>query len=186
MAEERDGEQWKQGSSGLFQARRQRQERDRKQRQAGRKIIRGEDVKLEWEEKNGIWIGGLVSTEMGFDNRTIEVDCHIYPPHTHSVTHKHNEAVLFVLRGSGYTLLDGERVDWGPGDTVYIAAGLWHQHHVTSDEPAMVLAIKPIPLQEYLGELNIVYKGDAPAISHEYKPGSFKEEFGRVGSKNNG
>jgi len=46
------------------------------------------------------------------------------------------------------------------------------------------LAIKPIPLQEYLGELNIVYKGDTPTINHEYNPGSFKEEFGRVGSKN--
>ena len=126
-------------------------------RKAGRKAIKGEEVKVEWEEQNGVWMGPLVSQELGFQNRIIEVDCHIYPPHSHSVTHKHNEAIIIVLRGQGYSILDDERIDWKPGDTLYIGQGVWHQHHITSDEAAMVFAIKPLPIQEYMGELNIVY-----------------------------
>lgn len=177
------GELWMEGASSLFRHRRMRRERDQERRKASRKIMKASEVRLEWEEKNGHWIAGLVSADLGFDNRIIEVDCHIYPPHSHSVTHKHNEAVIFVLRGKGYTLLDGERVDWEPGDTIYIGAGVWHQHFVTSDEPAMVIAIKPVPLQEYLGELNIVYKGDSPSANGSYTPGSFKEEFAKINSR---
>ena len=123
----------------------------------------------------------MVSQELGFDNRVIEVDCHIYPPHTHSVTHKHNEAIIIVLRGKGYSLLDDERIDWKASDILYIGQGVWHQHYVTSDEPAMVIAIKPLPIQEYLGELNIIYKGDAPAINREFKPESWVKEFAKIG-----
>jgi quercetin dioxygenase-like cupin family protein len=181
MAKEQNEERWERGTSALFQRRKERREADRRRRQAGRKFIKSEDVKLQWEEENGIWIGGLVSQELGFDNRVIEVDCHIYPPHSHSCTHKHNEAIIFVLRGKGYSILDDERIDWEPGDTLYVGQGVWHQHHVTSEEPAMVIAIKPLPLQEYLGELNIVYKGDKPSPVRKFSVNSFKEEFAKLG-----
>jgi len=173
-------ELWQQGESALFKARAERRREDGARRKAGRKCIKAKEVKLEWEAQNGIWIAGLVTREIGFDNRVIEVDCHIYPPHTHSVTHQHNEAIIFVLRGRGYTLLDDERVDWEPGDTLYIPQGAWHQHHVTGDEPALVLAIKPVPLQEFLGELNIIYKGDSATVNRDYQPESFAREFAKI------
>lgn len=173
-------ERWLEGKSQLFRTRRERREADQERRNQGRRFIKASEVKLEPEEKNGIWWGGLVSQDLGFDNRIIEVDCHIYPPGTHSVTHKHNEAIIIVLRGHGYSLLNDERIDWGPGDTLYIAQGVWHQHHVTSEEPAMVIAIKPLPLQEYLGELNIIYKGDEPSTNPDYRPGTFVEEFQKI------
>lgn len=47
----------------------------------------------------------------------------------------------------------------------------------------MVIAIKPLPIQEYLGELNIIYKGDQPAINQDYKPQSFLKEFGKINKK---
>lgn len=173
-------ELWEQGESTLFKARLERRKQDAARRKASRKFIKAEDIQLEWEPQNGVWFGRLVTQDLGFDNRVIEVDCHIYPPHTHSVTHKHNEAIIFVLRGRGYSILDDERIDWKPGDTLYIGQGVWHQHYITSDEPAMALAIKPLPIQEYLGELNIIYKGDSPGINREYKPGPFTEEFAKI------
>lgn len=183
MADHQENEKWFEGKSSLFKSRAERVKADIARRKAGRKAIKGEDVKVEWEAQNGVWMGPLVSQELGFENRIIEVDCHIYPPHSHSVTHKHNEAIIIVLRGTGYSILDDERIDWKPGDTLYVGQGVWHQHHVTSDEPAMVFAIKPLPLQEYLGELNIVYKGDAPKVNPDYKAGSFLEEFAKIGRK---
>jgi quercetin dioxygenase-like cupin family protein len=180
MADADTKELWEQGECTLFKSRLERRKEDAARRKAGRKFIKAQDVKMEWEPQNGVWFGSLVTQELGFDNRVIEVDCHIYPPHTHSVTHKHNEAIIIVLRGQGYSLLDDERIDWTAGDTLYIAQGVWHQHHITSDEPAMVIAIKPLPIQEYLGELNIIYKGDKPTINQEFKPESFVKEFAKI------
>jgi mannose-6-phosphate isomerase-like protein (cupin superfamily) len=174
-------ERWLQGESRMLTTRKARREADDAKRKAGRKFISAADVRLDWEPVTGAYHGGIVSQDLGFDNRIIEVDAHLYPPHSSSGTHKHNEAIILVLRGRGYSVLDGERVDWAPGDTFYIAAGVWHQHHVTSDEPALVIAIKPIPLQEYLGEVHIIQKGDKPQINEGYKAGSFAEEFNRIG-----
>lgn len=180
MADNDNKELWEKGESSLFKARLERRKADTARRKAGRKALKAEDVKMEFEPQNGVWFGALCTQELGFDNRVIEVDCHIYPPHTHSVTHKHNEAIIIILRGSGYSILDGERIDWKAGDTLYVGQGVWHQHHITSDEPAMAFAIKPLPIQEYLGELNIVYKGDKPKVNPDFKVQSFVEEFAKI------
>lgn len=47
----------------------------------------------------------------------------------------------------------------------------------------MVFAIKPLPIQEYMGELNIVYKGDKPKVNPNFKIGTFLEEFAKIGKK---
>lgn len=173
------GERWMEGKSALFVARKKRVDADKAARAAGRKIIRASEVEMEFEAKNGVWHSGLVSRDQGFDNRIIEFDTHLYPPGSVSTTHKHNEAVIFILKGTGFTLLDDEKIEWGPGDTLYIPAGGWHQHHIDPDAPALVVAAKPLPLQEYLGELNIVYKGDEP-VRTDYELSSFVDEFGSV------
>ena len=183
MADHESNEKWFEGKSSLFKSRAERVKADIARRKAGRKAIKGDDVKVEWEEQNGVWMGPLVFQELGFQNRIIEVDCHIYPPHSHSVTHKHNEAIIIVLRGEGYSILDDERIDWKAGDTLYIGQGVWHQHHIPGDEPAMVFAIKPLPIQEYMGELNIVYKGDKPKVNPNFKIGTFLEEFAKIGKE---
>lgn len=183
MTDELKNENWMEGNSTLFRKRKERREADELRRKQGRRFIKGKEVTLDYEEKNGTWLGGLVSQDLGFDNRIIEVDWHIYPPHTHSVTHKHNEAIIIVLRGVGYSFIDDEKIEWEPGDTLYIPAGSWHQHFVTTDEPAMVIAIKPLPIQEFLGEMNIVYKGDEPTFNHEYRPGTFLDELKKIGQK---
>lgn len=150
----------------------ERMKADDARRRSGRKIIRKGEIKLQQEPNSGLWVAGLITRGTGFENRIIEVDMHVMAPGTHSITHKHNEAILHILRGRGYTLIDGERFDWEGGDTVYIPIGSWHQHYNRSDsEPAVLLAIKPIPLQEYLGEVHIVRKGDKPRVNEEWKPG---------------
>ena len=163
-------DQW---SAKVFSERAERMKADDLKRRSGRKIIRKSEVNWQWEPNNGIWVTGLVTREMGFENRIIEVDMHVLPPGSHSITHKHNEAILHILRGQGYTLIDEERFDWSAGDTVYIPIGAWHQHfNLESGEPAVILAIKPIPLQEYLGEVHIERKGDKPKINETWKPDS--------------
>ena len=51
---------------------------------------------------------------------------------THSGKHIHQGGIcLFILEGKGYTVVDGERVDWEEGDLVMLPVkpgGVEHQH----------------------------------------------------------
>src|SRR5437762_8544569 len=94
MADHESNEKWFEGKSSLFKSRAERVKADIARRKAGRKGIKGEDVKVEWEEQNGLWMGPLVSQELGFENRIIEVDCHIYPPQSHSVRSEEHTSEL--------------------------------------------------------------------------------------------
>ena len=73
MADHPQNERWFDGESSLFKSRAQRVKADMARRKAGRKAIKGEDVKVEWEAQNGVWMGPLVSQELGFANRIVEV-----------------------------------------------------------------------------------------------------------------
>ncbi len=71
------------------------------------------------------------------------------PPGASSVKHRHTtEAVLYIVRGSGHTVVhyDGqpeERIDWAEGDMLGIPLWAWHQHFNDSDsEVARYLAVQ--------------------------------------------
>jgi len=63
MADHQENEKWFEGKvrcsnpGGTVKA-------DLARRRAGRKAIKGEDVKVEWEAQNGVWMGPLVSQEL--------------------------------------------------------------------------------------------------------------------------
>ena len=75
MADNDTKELWEKGESSLFKARLERRKADTARRKAGRKALKAEEVKMEWEPQNGVWFGSLCTQELGFDNRIIEVDC---------------------------------------------------------------------------------------------------------------
>ena len=54
MADHDSNEKWFEGKSSLFKSRAERVKADIARRKAGRKAIKGEDVKVEWEEQNGV------------------------------------------------------------------------------------------------------------------------------------
>jgi len=75
-----------------------------------------------------------------------------------SKKHRHsNEAMIFILAGKGYSILQKEgepeqRVDWSEGDLMGIPAYHWHQHfNVDPKTPVRYLAVKNVPLVEKLG-----------------------------------
>ena len=66
MADHDSNEKWFEGKSSLFKSRVERVKADIARRKAGRKAIKGEDVKVEWEEQNGVWMGPIISQELVF------------------------------------------------------------------------------------------------------------------------
>lgn len=62
------------------------------------------------------------------------------PPRAAGGKHAHMEAMLYVLDGEGYTIIDDVKVPWGPGSALYITGPQTvHQHFVTGDVPSRML-----------------------------------------------
>ncbi len=97
----------------------------------------------------GIWIlmGGSESESdetNGFRARAAAMT-HIFEeaPRSRSHRHTHTEAMLYVLEGTGYSELDGERHDWAEGDAVHVPPRMTlHEHFNGSDARTRTLRIE--------------------------------------------
>ena len=44
------------------------------------------------------------------------------------------EAIVYVLSGFGYSIVEGQRFDWQAGDCIFVKPGQWHQHFNSSPD----------------------------------------------------
>jgi uncharacterized RmlC-like cupin family protein len=83
----------------------------------------------------------------------------------HSGAHRHQGGlVIYVISGSGYTVVEGERKEWKEGDLLLLPvqpAGVLHQHFNTGDEPAEWIAFIYRPMHNAIGSF-IEQVEDAP------------------------
>jgi gentisate 1,2-dioxygenase len=84
----------------------------------------------------------------------------------HSGRHVHQGGlVIFVLEGEGYSIVDGERVDWEAGDLILLPTkpdGVEHQHfNKDVDAGCKWIAFCYMPLLDEVG-LYIQQKENAP------------------------
>lgn len=97
----------------------------------------------------GIWIlmGGSESPSdetNGFRAKAVSMT-NIFEeaPHSGSHRHAHTEAMLYVLEGTGYSEIDGARVDWQAGDAVHVPPRMTvHEHFNDSDARTRTLRIE--------------------------------------------
>ncbi|MCI4644390.1 MAG: cupin domain-containing protein [Hyphomonadaceae bacterium] len=73
--------------------------------------------------------------------------------------HKHvSAAINYILDGSGYSIVDGVRLDWEAGDIMLSAPG-WAPHgHATKGEGAVILTIQDHPL--HIGMESLIWQED--------------------------
>ena len=74
---------------------------------------------------------------------------------TKSGRHRHQGGlVIYVLEGKGYSIVEGERMDWEKGDLVLLPLNpneVEHQHfNLDPEKPALWAAFIHIPIQEHL------------------------------------
>lgn len=93
--------------------------------------------------RNGQRVGRMGDT--GFRNQEIEISNSMGDmPGRHGGLHAHMEAFLYIIDGEGYTLVDGERVDWKKGSLVHVQGPqTHHQHFNTGDKPTAQLRLAP-------------------------------------------
>ncbi|MEP1230705.1 MAG: cupin domain-containing protein [Litorimonas sp.] len=78
-------------------------------------------------------------------------------PKGRSNRHRHTyETMLYVLEGTGYSMIEDKKLEWKAGDALYIPPWAWH-HHVNSasDKPARYLACENAPMLQNIGRLAI-------------------------------
>jgi quercetin dioxygenase-like cupin family protein len=64
-------------------------------------------------------------------------------PRSSSHKHAHTEAMLYVLEGRGYSMIDGTRHDWEAGDAVHVPPRMTvHEHFNDSDARTRTLRIE--------------------------------------------
>jgi len=74
---------------------------------------------------------------------------------TKSGKHRHQGGlVIYVIDGRGYSVIDGERVDWEKGDLVLLPLrrdGVEHQHFNSDPaKPALWIAFIHFPIRDYV------------------------------------
>jgi len=81
---------------------------------------------------------------------TISCCMQMLRPGEHTQAHRHTYApVHLVHRGTGYTVIEGERYDWAAGDSFVVPPWAWHEHANMSDsEPAYLFSMNDLPVLE--------------------------------------
>lgn len=112
-----------------------------------KRVLRASD--RVWENN----IQRLIDASNGFDDRASACFLRRIPAGGKSDIHRHNfEALGYIIKGKGYEIHDGERMDWAEGDAVFIPANVWHQHvNADPENEAIVLLITNYPQLLHLG-----------------------------------
>lgn len=123
-------------------------EREKKRREA-RVVLKANEAVIQRSEHRGDWKVGLIDEYLGFDNRILAMYVHQMPPDSHTETHKHGEAIVYVLSGRGYSIVEGERYEWKAGDCIFVQPGTWHQHFNSDpDNVSQHLAMYIAPIRD--------------------------------------
>lgn len=98
------------------------------------------------------------------DRPSINLDATIHelPAQTETTVHRHSwDAIMFIESGSGWTEIDGQRIEWRPWDTLHLPSWAWHRHGNTSDRPAVYHTWSVEPMLEQFGVALLEDGGDA-------------------------
>jgi gentisate 1,2-dioxygenase len=73
-------------------------------------------------------------------------------PGVRTRAHRHTtSAVYHVVRGAGFSIIDGKRYDWSEGDYFALPHRSWHEHvNESSSEPAVLFSLTDEPAFEAL------------------------------------
>lgn len=77
----------------------------------------------------------------------------VFEPGVHNAAHRHSNFALFIVKqGKGYSMVDGEKIEWETGDVFFVPPWCVHEHCNTSDtEPAILYTLQDVPTVARMG-----------------------------------
>jgi gentisate 1,2-dioxygenase len=111
-----------------------------------RQIEKSPDEEFSKERQHPCYIAKLPS-------RSISMNVGIVVAGGTSGNHRHYyESLIYVISGKGYSVVEGNKVEWESGDLIYAPPWSWHQHFNTDpDNEARYVAYTNAPLLQNVG-----------------------------------
>jgi gentisate 1,2-dioxygenase len=78
--------------------------------------------------------------------------------------------MVFCVAGEAWTEIDGERIHWGPGDSLHLPAWSWHRHGNEGGKTARFLTFSSEPMLETMGMAILEDGGDADVAALPPRP----------------
>ncbi len=115
-----------------------------------------EDIASRFLEQRRVTL--IVDPKQGFNNRIIRLWINKINAGDQegmgwkTLGHRHTvEAVIYIKQGKGYSIVDGKRYDWEPGDFICVPYFAWHRHVNESDVEMHYMACTSQHLSRALG-----------------------------------
>jgi gentisate 1,2-dioxygenase len=125
-------------------------------------VVALEDVEMA-ETSRGTRVGVYVGADGDRPTRSMDALAHEIDPGVVSTIHRHSwDAMLFVVAGWGWTEIDGQRIEWGPGDSLHLPAWAWHRSGNDGSETARYLSFSSEPLLATMGMSVLEDRGHTP------------------------
>jgi gentisate 1,2-dioxygenase len=135
-----------------------------------RTVVRLEDVQMQ-DTSRRMRRGVYVGADGGRPTRTMDATAHEIDPGTVSTVHRHSwDAMMFCVAGEAWTEIDGQRIAWGPGDSLHLPAWAWHRHGNEGSGTARFLTFSGEPLLETMGMAILEDGGDTEASALPPRP----------------
>lgn len=116
-----------------------------------RDVVAVDDVTLD-RTARGSLVGVYVGVDGDRPTRTMDALVHELDPGTATTIHRHSwDAMVFVVAGWGWTEIDGERIDWGPGDSLHLPAWAWHRSGNNGTVTTRYLSFSSEPMLDTMG-----------------------------------
>lgn len=115
--------------------------------------ISAADVQQQWREEQGRRFAPVVDPSNGFTMSVLQNFLVEIPANTYTGEHRSSvETIVYVLSGTGYSVVAGQRHEWSAGDFLVIPPFTWYQHfNLHPAEAARYLATTTRPLVKHLG-----------------------------------
>ncbi len=83
----------------------------------------------------------LVDRSLGYRTTGLSMAMFVIPPGKAQAKHRHpGEAILYIVEGEGYSIIEDRRYEWRTGDAVLVNHWSWHQHfNLSPDRPCTVI-----------------------------------------------
>jgi gentisate 1,2-dioxygenase len=131
-------------------------------RQNHRDVVAADDVVMHATDR-GSRVGVYVGVDGDRPTRTMDALVHEFDPGTSATIHRHSwDAMVLVVGGWGWTEIDGERIEWGPGDSLHIPAWAWHRSGNDGAATARYLTFSSEPMLDTMGMSVLEDAGDTP------------------------
>jgi gentisate 1,2-dioxygenase len=114
-------------------------------------VMRLADVRME-PTAPGVRRG--VYTGMDGDRPTRSMDAHVHEldPGAVTTTNRHSwDVMVLCVAGWGWAEIDGQHIDWGPGDCLHLPLWSWHRFGNSGDGPCRYLTFSAEPLMWTMG-----------------------------------